>query len=246
MYAIIGGSGLLEPACLLAERSERVSTPYGDPSGPLVFGRIAGRNVVFLARHGAGHTIPPHEINYRANIWALKAQEVTGIVAVATVGGIGAELGPGTLAVPHQILDYTHGRRHTYFDGGDTPVTHIDFTHPYSESLRARILRAVAAAGETARAHGVYAATQGPRLETAAEIDKLNRDGADLVGMTGMPEAALARELGVDYAAIAVVVNFAAGRGASAVAVDLANIGEVMQNAMQRVCVVLERLVQET
>lgn len=245
MYAIIGGSGLLEPACLRAARSERVNTPYGDPSGPLVFGQIAGHDVVFLARHGAGHSIPPHEINYRANVWALKQQKVDGIVAVATVGGIGDGMGPGILSVPHQILDYTYGRKHTYFEGGDAPVTHIDFTHPYSEGLRQKILRAVAAAGDVARDRGVYAATQGPRLETAAEIDRLERDGADLVGMTSMPEAALARELAIDYAAIAVVVNAAAGRLDSAAAVDMANITKVMQNAMQRVCVILERLVVE-
>jgi 5'-methylthioinosine phosphorylase len=245
VYGILGGSGLSELANLELARRETVHTPYGEPSGHLTFGRIAGQEVVFLARHGDGHSIPPHAINYRANIWALKQQKLSGIVAIATVGGIAADMVPGALAVPHQILDYTWGRQSTYFDGGDgAPVTHIDFTHPYSESLRRKILSAVAAAGQSARANGVYAATQGPRLETAAEINRLERDGADLVGMTGMPEAALARELGVDYAAIAVVANFAAGRAGSAAGIDLEEIGEVLQNAMARVRLIIERLVQ--
>ncbi len=245
MYGILGGSGLSELANLELSRREIVRTPYGEPSGHLTFGRIAGQEVVFLARHGYGHSIPPHAVNYRANMWALKAQKVEGIVAIASVGGIAADMVPGALAVPHQIIDYTWGRKCTYFEGGDdAPVTHIDFTHPYSEALRRKILSAVAAAGQTARADGVYAATQGPRLETAAEIDKLERDGADVVGMTGMPEAALARELGVDYAAIAVVANFAAGRADSAGGIHLENIGEVLQNAMDRVRLIIERLVQ--
>jgi purine nucleoside phosphorylase len=132
MYAILGGSGLSEFAGLEHTREETVSTPYGQPSAPLVFGRIAGHDVVFLARHGAGHIFPPHEVNYCANIWALNAQNISGIIAVATVGGIAADLGPGKLAVPHQILDYTSGRRNTYFERGNLPVTHIDFTHPYT------------------------------------------------------------------------------------------------------------------
>jgi 5'-methylthioinosine phosphorylase len=246
MYAILGGSGLSDLANLEVTRREIVRTPFGEPSGHLLFGRIAGREVVFLARHGYGHTIPPHEVNYRANIWVLKAQRVSGIVAVASVGGIAADLGPGVLAVPHQLIDYTWGRKSTFFEGRDAPVTHIDFTQPYSEPLRLRILAAAAAAGEAVRDHGVYATTQGPRLETAAEIDRLERDGADMVGMTGMPEAALARELGLEYAAIAVVANYAAGRADSAGGVHLENIGAVLQNAMDRVRLILEKLVNET
>jgi 5'-methylthioinosine phosphorylase len=244
MYAILAGSGSSHLGDLEIVRREPVNTPYGEASCPLLFVRIAGQEVIFLARHGTGHSIPPHAVNYRANVWALKARKATSIVAIASVGGIAPELAPGTLAVPHQLIDYTWGRSHTFFDGGKTPVTHVDFTHPYAETLRQKILDAAAAAGEAVRARGLYATTQGPRLESAAEIDRLERDGADMVGMTGMPEAALARELGVDYAAIAAVVNFAAGRGDSAGGIRVENIDAVLQNAMRRVRLVIERLVQ--
>jgi 5'-methylthioadenosine phosphorylase len=217
-------------------------TPYGEPSGALTFGRIAGGDVVFLARHGYGHTIAPHEVNYRANLWALKDAGASAVVSVASVGGIGKDMGPGRLAVPHQIIDYTWGRASTYFEGASAPVNHIDFTEPYSESLRQRILAAARAAGEPVIERGVYAATQGPRLETAAEIDRLERDGADLVGMTGMPEASLAREISLEYAAIAVVANYAAGRAESQNAVPLDRIGAVLEEAMGRVRRIIEQL----
>jgi len=246
MYAILGGTGLTQLGNLDVSRREVVRTPYGEPSGPLTFGRIAGREVVFLARHGYGHTIAPHEVNYRANLWALHAQNVEGIVAIASVGGIAADLGPASLAVPHQIIDYTWGRKSTFFEGEQTPVTHVDFTHPYAENLRQRVLAAAAAAGETVRTQGVYAATQGPRLETAAEIDRLERDGAEMVGMTGMPEAVLARELGADYAAIAVVANFAAGRGDSTSGIHLEDIGKVLQAGMGRVRNIIETLLRQS
>jgi 5'-methylthioadenosine phosphorylase len=243
MLAIIGGSGLTALAGLEKSRQKAVPTPYGDPSAELTFGSLAGHDVVFLARHGTGHTIPPHEVNYRANIWALHAQNVTDVVSVAAVGGIRRDLGPGMLAVPDQIIDYTHSRPSTFFSRTDRPVTHIDFTHPYCEGLRQRLLRAATAASEPAAAGGTYAATQGPRLETAAEINRLERDGADMVGMTGMPEAALARELGLCYAAIAVVANHAAGRGKSAQAVSQADIAAVSRGAMARVRKILDKLV---
>ena len=212
---IIGGSGLTEFTGLEGARRLAVRTPYGKTSSPLTLGRIRGRDVAFLARHGNRHTLLPHEVNYRANVWALHARKVEDVVAVASVGGIRADLGAGTLAIPAQILDYTHGREST-FHGAGRGVTHIDFTHPFCEELRQRLLEAAGRAGMPAIAGGTYATTQGPRLETAAEIDRLERDGADMVGMTAMPEAALARELGLRYAAIAVVVNDAAGRRASA------------------------------
>jgi 5'-methylthioadenosine phosphorylase len=246
MYAILAGSGASHLGDVELIRREPANTPYGEPSCPLLFGRIAGQEIVFLARHGNSHTIPPHQVNYRANIWALHARKVTGIIAVASVGGIASDLAPGTLAVPHQLIDYTWGRKHTFFDGGKAPVTHIDFTHPYTESLRQKILGAASAAGEAVRSKGVYATTEGPRLESAAEIDRLERDGADMVGMTGMPEAALARELGLDYAAIVAVVNFAAGRADSASGIRVENIGEVLQSTMRRVRVIIEKLVGET
>lgn len=243
MLAIVGGSGLTQLSNLDVTRRLAVRTPYGEPSGALTFGRIAGADVVFLARHGYGHTIPPHEVNYRANIWALREQQVEGVVSVASVGGIRADMRPGALAVPHQIIDYTWGRKNTFFEGGEEAVTHIDFTEPYSAALRRRIIDAARACGEAVAEDGIYAACQGPRLETAAEVDRLERDGADLVGMTGMPEAALARELGLDYATIAVVANFAAGRGDSLHGVRLEEIEPVLQQALARVRRIIEKLV---
>jgi len=241
--AVIGGSGLSKLASLEITQRKVVRTPYGEPSGALTFGAIRGKALVFLARHGYGHTIAPHEVNYRANLWALKEEQVSGVVSVASVGGIRRDITPGTLLVPDQIIDYTWGRHATYFEGAGAPVTHIDFTEPYTPSLRKRILAAARACGEKAMDGGTYAATQGPRLESAAEINRLERDGADIVGMTGMPEAALARELGLEYAAIAVSANYAAGRGESAHAVPMERIEAVLGEAMGRVRRVIEHLV---
>ncbi len=235
MLAIIGGSGLTQLANFDVVRREVVRTPYGEPSGALMFGTLCDRPVVFLARHGYGHTIPPHLVNYRANMWALRQAAVEEVVSVASVGGIRADLGPGVLVVPDQIIDYTSGRKSTYFEGGEDPVRHIDFTQPYDAGLRGRLLSAAAASQIAVVDGGVYATTQGPRLETAAEVDRLERDGADVVGMTAMPEAALARELDMGYAAINVVANFAAGRGNSAEAICFDSIEAVLQEAMQRV-----------
>lgn len=245
MLAVIGGSGLSKLASLEVTQRNMVRTPYGEPSGALTFGRIRGRELVFLARHGYGHTVAPHEVNYRANIWALKEIGVEGVVSVASVGGIRRDFVPGALAVPDQIIDYTWGRRSTYFEGAGAQVTHIDFTEPYSTPLRARILAAARACGEQMIDGGTYAATQGPRLESAAEINRLERDGAHMVGMTGMPEAALARELGLPYAAIAVSANYAAGRGESAHAVPMERIEAVLAEAMGRVRRIIEQLVAE-
>ncbi|HVL58112.1 MAG TPA: S-methyl-5'-thioinosine phosphorylase [Burkholderiaceae bacterium] len=235
MYAIIGGSGLAKLADLQLKRREVMRTPYGDPSCALSFGALDGADVVFLARHGYGHTIAPQDINYRANIWALREAGVAGIVSVATVGGIRQGLQPGDLVVPDQIIDYTVGRASTFFEGPDSPVTHIDFTLPYSDDVRSRIARCAAALGERVIAGATYGCTQGPRLETAAEIRRMERDGCDLVGMTGMPEAALARELDLPYATIAVVANHAAGKGDSATAISIERIGKVLDTAMIRV-----------
>jgi 5'-methylthioadenosine phosphorylase len=239
MLAIIGGSGLSKLSSLDVERREVVRTPYGEPSGALLFGRISGQEVVFLARHGYGHTIPPHKVNYRANMWALKNAGAEGVISVASVGGIRADMLPGVLATPHQILDYTHGRGATYFDG-DTQVVLVDFTEPYCPLLRKRLLAAAASANEVMIDGGVYAATQGPRLESAAEINRLERDGADIVGMTGMPEAVLARELEMPYAAITVVANYAAGRVDSAHGITMDVIEQTLHQAMGRVKTLLE------
>jgi 5'-methylthioinosine phosphorylase len=240
MRAIIGGTGLTHLANLEVLRRQVVRTPYGDPSSALVFGRIAGREVVFLARHGHGHTIPPQAVNYRANMWALHQTGVTHIVAIASVGGIRADYTPGSLAVPDQIIDYTSGRHSTYFDGHDHQVIHVDFTHPYAENLRVACRAAADRAGIAMLWGGVYAAVSGPRLETAAEIDRLDRDGAAMVGMTGMPEAALARELNLSYAQIAVVANYAAGRGDSALRVSHGQISATLEPAILQVHSIIE------
>jgi 5'-methylthioadenosine phosphorylase len=244
MYAIIGGSGLAKLSALSKTRRQVMRSTYGEPSGALTFGELGGREVVFLARHGYGHTIAPHEINYRANIWALKQLGVRGVFSVATVGGVRDELGPGTLVVPDQIIDYTHSRKSTFFEGAEARVTHIDFTLPYSARLRALLLDSARAIGEPIVDGATYACTQGPRLETAAEIERIARDGGDLVGMTGMPEAALAREAGLDYAALGVVVNHAAGRGDSRHEIKLEDLESVMKETVTRAVRILERAVR--
>ncbi|HET7097553.1 MAG TPA: S-methyl-5'-thioinosine phosphorylase [Casimicrobiaceae bacterium] len=242
MLAIIGGSGLTRLSTLAVAHREVVRTPYGEPSSALIFGQIASRDVVFIARHGHGHTIPPHRVNYRANLWSLKQRGATAILAVASVGGIRGG-GPGDLVLPHQLIDYTHDRETSFFDGGDHRVVHVDFTHPYTPGLRAKCLAAAQTAGIGLVDGGVYGAVSGPRLETAAEIDRLDRDGVTLVGMTGMPEAALARELGLPYAAIAVVVNQAAGRGDSSEHISMDGINKVLHAAMDKVRALLEHIV---
>jgi 5'-methylthioinosine phosphorylase len=246
MYAIIGGSGLAKLAALERTRRQVMRTPYGEPSGALTFGTLGGAEVVFLARHGYGHTIAPHEINYRANIWALRELKVEGVVAIATVGGIRADLGPATLVLPDQIIDYTHSRKGTFFEGSEFPVTHVDFTQPYTPALRERLLAAARACGEAVVDGGVYACTQGPRLETAAEIERIARDGGDMVGMTGMPEAALAREAELAYATLAVVVNHAAGRGDSKHAIKLEELDGVMRATMARAVSILATFFKAT
>jgi len=210
--AIIGGTGLTQMEGLTVTRREMVKTPYGAPSCPLVFGELGGKPVAFLARHGSTHRIPPHRVNYCANIWALNSVGVKRIIAVGAVGGIDKSCGVGAIVVPDQIIDYTTGRENTFFDGGDDPVEHIDFSYPYNESLRQSLIAGAKASGaKTVIEEGVYGATQGPRLETAAEIRRMANDGCTIVGMTGMPEAGLAAELGMEYACLGVVINPAAG-----------------------------------
>ena len=243
MIAIIGGSGLTQLANMTITHRLAVRTPYGEPSGPLIFGDLAGNRIVFLARHGYGHTIPPHQVNYRANLWALHEQGVSAVVGVASVGGIHANLQPGVLVVPDQIIDYTHGRAATYCTSEDLGVRHVDFTRPFTDELRARCLCAAKEAGIAIVDGGVYAATQGPRLESAAEINRLERDGAAMVGMTGMPEAVLAREIGVAYAILSVVANHAAGRGDSANAISMQDIEKILRAGMEKVRLIIERMV---
>ena len=244
MLALIGGSGLTQLPDLEITARQIVRTPYGDPSGPLMYGRIGKCDIAFLARHGYGHTLAPHEINYRANLWALHSKGVQRIVAVCTVGGITADHPAGSIAVPHQIIDYTWGRKATFFEGAEQPVTHIDFTHPYDGETRRMCLAAAHDAQVEVTGSGVYAATQGPRLETSAEVDRLERDGATMVGMTGMPEAALARELGLKYAVLAVVVNSAAGRRESAKGILLEDIARSIDETMAKIRLIVTELVE--
>ncbi len=230
---IIGGTGLTRLEGLTLTRSEKVNTPYGKPSAPLVYGQINAVDIVFLARHGEDHSIPPHRVNYRANLFALHEAGVEDIIAVAAVGGVREDMAPGVMALPDQIIDYTWGREQTFFDDDLDQVTHIDFSNPYCETLRSRLLATAKACGVVVTDGGIYGATQGPRLETAAEIDRMQRDGCTLVGMTGMPEAALARELGLCYASCAVVANWAAGRGEGEI--SMAEIEVTLDTAMEQV-----------
>jgi 5'-methylthioadenosine phosphorylase/5'-methylthioinosine phosphorylase len=220
LTAIIGGTGLTSLSELAIDECERLTTPYGDPSSDLMFGKLHGQEIVFLARHGDPARIPPHRVNYRANLWALKTAGVSSILAVAAVGGITPAMAPSKIAVPDQVIDYTYAREHTFFADKLNHVTHIDFTQPYTPSMRKKLLASAQRAKVEVIDGGVYGCTQGPRLETPAEIIRMERDGCDLVGMTGMPEAALARELEIDYACCAVVANWAAGKQAGEITMD--------------------------
>ena len=217
---VIGGTGLANLDGLEVVDKVQPMTPWGPPSAPIVRGHLDGAPVAFLARHGEGHSIAPHKINYRANLWALNHLGLTRVVAVAAVGGIDLKLKPADLSVPNQLIDYTWGRGHTFFADEGAPVVHIDFTSPYDASLRELLRAASLQANVDVEMTGVYGTTQGPRLETAAEIERMERDGCTLVGMTGMPEAALARELGMGYAHLAVIVNEAAGKGPATITME--------------------------
>lgn len=240
VYAIIGGTGLTQLDGLTIRQSLSVNTPYGAPSGDIHLGEYAGREVMFLARHGHPHRFPPHKVNYRANIWALKQAGAEAILAVNAVGGIHPYMGTGHFCVPHDLVDYTSGREHTFFADDLEHVTHIDFSFPYSAPLRARLIAALAAEGCAHSDFGVYACTQGPRLESVAEIARLERDGCDIVGMTGMPEAALARELELEYACLALVVNPAAGK--SAAVITMAEIEQALHDGIGKVKATLARV----
>jgi 5'-methylthioinosine phosphorylase len=240
--AVIGGTGLNQlPGLVLLDR-RAVTTPYGDPSAPLQFGRLHDRTVVFLARHGEGHTVPPHLVNYRANIWALREAGVGRIVAVAAVGGITPEMKPAQLVFPDQVIDYTWGRAHSFADGTQEHVQHVEFGEPYTVALRATLVAGARELNLGAVERGVYGATQGPRLESIAEIRRMARDGCDIVGMTGMPEAALARELALEYACCAVVVNWAAGFGSGDIH---AEIEKCIDEGMGKVKRLLERVIPQ-
>jgi len=240
VHAIIGGTGLTELSGFALQERLLMQTPYGPPSAEILRGEYAGREVLFLARHGHPHRLPPHQVNYRANLWALKQAGAQAIIAVNAVGGIHPAMGSGHLCVAHQIIDYTHGREHTFFEGDIEHVTHVDFSYPYDEALRQRLIAALMATGYPFSSHGVYGCTQGPRLETVAEITRMERDGCDIVGMTGMPEAVLARELELPYACLALVVNPAAGKGASII--TMAEIEAALVEGIVKVRAVLARV----
>ena len=234
---IIGGTAL-ESLALEGKGRRSLSTTWGEPSAPLWEGRLGATEVLFINRHGDDHSIPPHRVNYRANIAALHAEGVEGIVAVNAVGGINKRMVPGALVTPHQIIDYTWGRSHSYADGPGDPLFHVDFTDPYCPVLRKRLREVAQALDIPLIDHAVHGVTQGPRLETAAEIARMERDGCDLVGMTAMPEAGLARELAVPYASIAIVVNPAAGKSDREITMD--EIARVMAGAAPQVLRLLE------
>jgi purine nucleoside phosphorylase len=218
-YAVIAGSGFQS----FGEDAEEhhLTTDFGDPSSPVRELHYGERTVFLLARHGDGLVIPPHRINYRANLAALKLLGVDSIIAMNTIGVITAGRHPGEIAIPDQIIDYTFGRDHSIYDGESDSLDHIEFTEPFAERLRQEMRAAAENSGIAVYDGGVYAVMQGPRLETTAEVNRLERDGADYIGMTAMPEASLARELGMEYACLSLIVNYAAGRGEKAIHADI-------------------------
>jgi len=242
--AIIGGTGLKQFPGLNITKQEVIRTPYGTPSGPISHGEYADCEVIFIPRHGSAHTIPPHMINYRANLWALREKQIEAVVAIAAVGSIHAEIYPTRLVIPKQIIDYTYGRSQTFFEQDLQQVKHIDFSQPYDEKLRQRLLAASLNANLDCYDGGCYGVTQGPRLESAAEIDRLERDGCDIVGMTGMPEAALAREIDMAYVHCAMSVNWAAGR--SKEEITMALISECTETATKKVQSLIGGLLQSS
>lgn len=242
LIAIIGGTGLSEYDGLEIIKITPVKTSLGTPSANLTFAKLHGVDVVFLPRHGQPHTVPPHKVNYRANILALKEVGVTSIIAVNAVGGISSKMQSNTICIPDQIIDYTHGREGTYFDGVFKPLDHVDFSYPYDHGICKQLFVASEIAGVTIEMSGTYGATQGPRLETVAEINRMERDGCDIVGMTGMPEAILARELSIPYACLALVVNPAAGKSSELITMD--DIRAVIKTGMNDVKKIISEFVK--
>ncbi|MFT0211018.1 S-methyl-5'-thioinosine phosphorylase [Pseudomonas sp. F1_0610] len=239
-YAIIGGTGLTQLEGLDIIDAQFIDTPYGEPSANIMRGRYAGQDVLFLARHGHPHRIPPHQVNYRANLWALRHAGADKIIAVNAVGGISCAMQTGHFCIPDQIIDYTSGREHTFYAGDLDHVTHVDFSYPYDQTLRLKLIKAVSSLGFSCTNQGVYGCTQGPRLETVAEVTRMERDGCDIVGMTGMPETVLARELGLAYASLALVVNPAAGKAQGVITIS--QIEQAVVEGMAKVKQILSNL----
>ena len=244
MKAVIGGTGLTRMPGVRLMREHSLMTDLGKASSAISECDCDGQSVLFLARHGDPHRIAPHRINYRANLLALQAAGATQILAINAVGGIDPDLKPGQLVLPDQIIDYTHTRESSFFDGEYRPLDHLDMSLPYHPALRDQIAMAVQACDEGLVKQAVYGATQGPRLETPAEITRMAQDGCTIVGMTGMPEAALAAELSLPYACLALVVNPAAG--VQSEPISLAQMQAVIDERMQVVMQIIRHWVAAT
>ena len=231
VLGLIGGTGLTE----LQDAAEtlEISTPYGEPSAPIQVIPNETVRLLFLPRHGSPHRFPPHCVNYRANMWALREAGAGQVLAVSAVGGITEQYAPGTLAVSDQVVDFTWGREHTYYDSPDVPLVHVDFTYPYGGPLRQELLKAARDASLGVVDGGCIAVFQGPRLESAGEIEMARRAGCNMAGMTSQPEAGLARELGIDYAGLAVVSNWGAGVHNELICED--DIADTLKEPMGRV-----------
>lgn len=240
LFAVLGGTGLTSLSRLELLQQMEMDTPFGDTSSEVTIGRISGNRVAFLARHGKAHSIPPHKVNYRANVWAMKTLGVKNMIAINAVGGISENMIPGSLVIPDQIIDYTTSRKNTFFESELKHVTHIDFSYPYDAALMQTIKQAAQDLGISLIEGATYAATEGPRLETAAEIQRLKRDGCDIVGMTGMPEAALARELDINYASICVNANWAAGLSDELISMEA--IEKNLQGGMEKIHILLSAI----
>ncbi|MBI5049640.1 MAG: S-methyl-5'-thioadenosine phosphorylase [Nitrospirae bacterium] len=236
---VIGGSGLYEIQGLVIKEKKKITTPYGKPSGEYMIGELGNTEVVFLPRHGAHHNIPPHMINYRANIWGFKKLNVERVISVSAVGGIKKGLKPGDIVIGDRILDMTRTRKSTFYDGKEG-VIHIDFAEPYCPEMRKMLLKAGKHAKVSLKNRGTYVAVEGPRLETASEIKAFGILGADVVGMTGMPEASLAREIEICYSAVLLVANYAAG-----ITKNKLTVAEVME-AMKASTEKIKHLLKET
>jgi 5'-methylthioinosine phosphorylase len=236
--AVIGGTGLTTLTNIKVLNEKYYETQYGQTDAPLVTGILSDIEVIFLARHGKPHVIPPHKVNYRANMRALKDVGISDIISVNAVGGITDSMSPGSIVIPDQVIDYTYSRKHTYFDDDLDKVIHIDFSYPYTETIRNILINSSKGLSSNIMSSATYGATQGPRLETVAEIKRLEHDGCDLVGMTGMPEASLARELDLNYASICLVVNWAAGKTDSIITMEA--IQSYKENGMKEINLIIK------
>jgi 5'-methylthioadenosine phosphorylase len=228
--AIIGGTGL--EAFLKDTKQIRIGTPYGLPP-PISVGKIDRKSVAFLPRHGVNHSVPPHRVNYRANVYALHGISVKRIAATNAVGTINLDFKPGDLVVPHDMIDFTRCRQLTFYN--ETPVTHVDMSQPYCPEIRGLLIEKAKESGVKVRDRAVLVCTEGPRYETPAEIEMFRRLGCDVVGMTGAPEAVLARELEMCYATLCFVSNLAAGMQRRLTASEVVGVAEQKLPIIQQI-----------